>query len=298
MTLQIDLSDISRVEFGVGLKGPSHYEFTSVPTDSGVKSALIEMVQATARQLDSDRPVPQSYEPTEKYVSGEYSVVASGDPLEAKVREIHEIDALPPDSGALTDPSRVSCYFARLEDNHGRRLTAIRQATYFKGVLGKKLLRFYTDSLQMVDDRVFKLDNDFDLLIDSDHTHILRSRAFESIAQLKAAILGGVKKNVSEIQQDLDFVDFRNVESYASTHVLAAGCLASIRQQDLAGITPTSLISECKRLNVAVNPVNGKVSVHDEDVMNFLRVLDRRRYRSDLVSNDPEHFMADSRRKI
>lgn len=298
MKLQIDFNNISRVEFGVGLKGPSRYDFTSVPTDSEVKSALIDMVQATGRQVDSDRCAPRPYEPTEKYVSGEYSIVSNGDPLEANVREIHEIDALPPDSGALNDPSRVFCYFARLEDNHGRRLTAIRQATYFKGVLGKKLLRFYTDSLHMMEDRVFKLDNDFDLLIDSDHTHILRSRAFESIAQLKAAILGGVKKNVSEIQQDLDFVDFRNVESYASTHVLAAGCLASIRQQDLAGITPTSLITECERLKVVVKRINGKVSVHDEHVMNFLRVLDRRRYRSDLVSNDPEHFMAESRRKI
>ena len=258
----------------------------------------MEMVQATRRQVDADGGAPRSYEPTEKYTSGEYSVVPMGDPLEATVREIHEIQLLAPDSGALSDPRRVFCYFARFEDNRDRRLTAIRQATYFKGVLEKKLLQFCSDSLHMVEDRVFKLDNDFDLLIDSDHTHILRSKAFESVGQLKAAILGGVKKNISEIQQELDFVDFRNVESHASTHVLAAGCLASIRQQDLAGITPASLVSECTRLKVTVKRSNGMVSVHDEDVMDFLRVLERRRYRSDLVSNHPEQFMADSRRKI
>ena len=296
--LQFDISRISRIEFGVGLKGLSRYEFKMVPTDSGVKSALMEMIQATQRQMDQDGGAQRSYEPTEKYVSGEYSVVPKGDPLEATLREIHEIQLLAPDSGALGDPRKVFCYFARFEDNRDRRLTAIRQATYFKGVLEKKLLRFYSDSLQLVEDRVFKLDNDFDLLIDSDHTHILRSRAFESIGQLKAAILGGVPKNISEIQQKLGFVDFRNVESYASSHVLAAGCLASIRQQGLAGITSTSLVSECKRLNVAVKRINGMVSVHDEDVMDFLRVLDRRRYRSDLVSNKPEQFMAESRRKV
>src|SRR2546426_481228 len=77
------------------------------------------------------------------------------------------------------DPATVFCYFARLTDSKGRRLTALRRATQFKGVLKSRLLRLVTDSLKLVEDHIFKLDRDFDLLIDSANVHILRPSGFE-----------------------------------------------------------------------------------------------------------------------
>lgn len=52
-----------------------------------------------------------------------------------------------------------------------------------------------TDALKLVEDRVFNLDTDFDLLIDPQRVHILRPSGFEFAGQLQGAILDAVPKN-------------------------------------------------------------------------------------------------------
>ncbi|MDQ7088940.1 MAG: hypothetical protein Q9Q13_14270 [Acidobacteriota bacterium] len=65
----------------------------------------------------------------------------------------------------LDEPSEIFLlHFARLTDNKNRRLTALRRASQFKGVLKKRLIRWLDDTLKIIEDSVFKLDNDFDLL--------------------------------------------------------------------------------------------------------------------------------------
>ena len=46
--------------------------------------------------------------------------------------------------------------------------------TQFKGVLKSRLIQLRTDALKVVEDMVFKLDADFDLLINQDNTHVWR----------------------------------------------------------------------------------------------------------------------------
>ena len=101
------------------------------------------------------------------------------DELASSIRELHDAANLDIDATALEDPSGVFCYFARLTDKKKRRLTALRRATQFKGVLKSRLIRLLTDALKLIEDQVFKLDTDFDLLIDSQHVHILRPSGFE-----------------------------------------------------------------------------------------------------------------------
>ena len=62
------------------------------------------------------------------------------------------------------------------------------------------LIRF--DTLKLVEDKVFKIDSNFDLLIDSKYGHIWRPSAFESMGKLKKAILDSVPANVREIEQN------------------------------------------------------------------------------------------------
>lgn len=299
MNLEFDIGNVTVTEFGVGRDDGNGQTFVAVPVDADVQAALREMVQATWDAMQKDEDGPAKYEPSEKHGATEYLYVDLADDLASSLRELHEAANLDIAAAALEDPSDVFCYFARLTDKKQRLLTALRRATQFKGVLKKRLIRFVTDSLKLIDDRVFKLDNDFDLLVDSASVHILHPSGFEFAGELQQAILDAVPENIKAIRKDLAFVDFGGIEEYVGKHPRAARYLASIRgQEETKSIDKAALKSLCKRTGVEVSESKGKVIVSIGHEMGFLEVLDRRRYEVSLVKEMPERYRAASRRKI
>ncbi len=298
MTIEFNLDAVSTTEFGVGRDGDEGPVFGVVPVDAGAQSALLSMAEATMDRMAADEDGPAEYEPAEKHGSTEYLVVPTGGTLDAAIRQLHEAENLPIDGAHLSDPETVFCYFARFADDRDRRLTAIRRATQFKGVLKSKLLSFRDDTLKIVEDNVFKLDIDFDLLLDSACTHIWRPSAFEFLGGLKQQILDAVPDNVGAIAPDLPFVDLSSIEDYANSRPRAARYLASIRSQALQGMDQHALKALCDNTGVDIQEVNGKLTVNSGHEMGFLEVLDRRRYRLELVADQPERFRAPSRVRI
>lgn len=215
------------------------------------------------------------------------------------MRDLHKANNLSVDSNSLTDPSKVFCHFVRMTDNQGRRLTGLRRATQFKGILKNRLIRFVSDALRIIEDKVFKLDLDFDLLIDDHKLHILRPSGFEFAGQLQQAILDAVTQNIDAIQQDLQFVEFSAIQEFSSSRPRAARYLASIRTQpDMEKIDKNALKKLCKITGVNIKESKGKIIVEKDAVMDFLEVLDRRRYQVELVKGSPEQFKAGSRTRL
>ena len=301
MKLNFDLEHVSVTEFGVGLDEGDGQAFVSIPVDGDVRVALREMVAATWDAMQRDEEGPAKYEPSEKHGSQEYLYLLLGDDLASSLRELHGAANLDINANALADPSDVFCYFARLTDTKERHLTALRRATQFKGILKNKgrLVRMLDDSLRIIEDTVFKLDNDFDLLVDSARVHILRPSGFEFAGKLEQAILDAVPENIKAIQKDLNFVEFAGIEEYARKHPRAARYLASIRsQKETKNIDKGALRRLCEATGVEVQMANGKVTVSEGHEMGFLEVLDRRRYELELVKDEPERFRAGSRQRI
>jgi len=301
MKLEFDLGNVTVTEFGVGRDDGNGQSFVAVPVDKYVQAALGEMVQATWDAMQKDDDGPAKYEPSEKHGGTEYLYLPLADELATSVRELHDAATLALHAEALTDPSDVFCYFARLTDTKRRRLTALRRATQFKGVLKSRnrLVRMLDDTLKIIEDTVFKLDNDFDLLIDATNVHILRPSGFEFAGKLQQAILDAVPENIKAIRKDLAFVEFDGVEAYAGKHPRAARYLASIRaQEETKSIDKALLKKLCKQTGVEVAESKGKVSITAGHEMGFLEVLDRRRYEVSLVKEKPERYRAASRRKI
>lgn len=299
MTLDFDLTSVRTTEFGVGLDQGDRETFASIPVDRGVQKALQGMAIATLHAMPEPASDLPRYDPSEKYAGTECLQLPLGDPLAKRLRDLHEASILVLDATALEDPSRVFAYFARMTDARGRRLTALRRATQFKGVLKSRLVRFVTNALQIVPDKVFKLDSDFDLLVDTNVVYILRPSGFEFTSQLQEAILAAVPANIKILQRDLTFVDFDAVERYASNHPRAARYLASIRsQKETKNVDRASLRRLCKATGVEVVVVGGKMTVRDDEVIAFLEVLDRRRYELELVRGVLERYKAASRSKI
>lgn len=299
MTLHFDLDEVRTVEFGVGLEVEHGQAFRLIPVDPGVQQALRRMAAATWAAMPASVDGPQQYEPSEKYGSTEYIYLPLNDDLARSMRELHKAENLQVDVEALSDDEHMFCYFARMTDRRDRRLTALRRATQFKGVLKSRLIRLFTDALGIIEDRVFKLDVDFDLLVDRSRVHILRPSGFEFAGKLQEAILAAVSENVRAIRRDLRFVDLTTIRKYASTHPRAARYLASIRaQREARNVDKGALKRWCSANGVIVRERNGLIVVSKEHVMGFLEVLDRRRYEVDLVPGSPERFKAASRRKI
>jgi hypothetical protein len=299
MKLEFDLGSVTVTEFGVGRDDGDAQTFVAVPVDADVQGALREMVQATWDAMQKDEDGPTKYQPSEKHGSTEYLYLPLADDMASSVRELHEATNLDIQGGALDEPADVFCYFARLTDNKKRRLTALRRASQFKGVLKKRLIRFVSDSLKLIPDDVFKLDSDFDLLVDSANVHILRPSGFEFAGKLQQAILEAVPENIKAIQKDLAFVEFDGIEIYAGKHPRAARYLASIRgQEETKNIDKSLLKKLCKQTGVEIAESKGKVVISEGHEMGFLEVLDRRRYEVSLVRETPERYRAASRRKI
>lgn len=299
MNPDFDFNSIRITEFGVGRDDGNAQSFCCVAVDGNVQAALREVVMVTweaMRELSKDPPM---YDPSEKYASSEYVQLPLDHDLAKRMRELHQAHNLLVDTTALSNPERVFCYFARMADKQDRHLTALRRATQFKGVLKSRLIRLVTDALKLIEDRVFKLDNDFDLLVDANHIHILRPSGFEFAGKLQDAVLAAVPQNVKAIQCDLQFVEFRGIQDYASKHPRAARYLASIRaQKQTQSIDKAALKKLCEDTGVEIQEVNDKITLQEGHVLGFLEVLDRRRYELELVRGSPERFRATSRRKI
>ncbi len=299
MNINFDFENVETTEFGVGRYEGDKGTFYLVPVDGHVKVILKEMAQATIVAMEDLAENPTKYEPSEKYGSKEYLYLPLYEVLAQRMRELHSANNLPIDDNALKDIANVYCYFARFIDNQGRRLTAIRQSAQFKGILKKRLIRIVDDTLKLIEDDVFKLDNDFDLLMDNQNLCILRPKGFESIGKLKEAILSAVPKNIQEITKEMDFVDFSTIQDYAEGHPRAASYLASIRSQgEMNHIDKEHLKALCEKTGVEIVEADGKIIVDEKNIVGFLEVLDRRRYEVELVPNSPESYKASSRSKL
>lgn len=301
MNLAFDLGNVESVEFGLYVNGDNGPTGVVVPADGEVKDALRDMAIATWREMQDEGGDGRPYEPSEKHGAKEYLYVPTNDDEVRALWDLNEASNLPLHGGVMRDADAFSCYFARFVDGEGQRLTGMRRAAYFKGILKSRnrLLRLVDDSLAIVGDDVFKLDNDFDLLVDSAYVHILRPTAFEIIADMKEAVLGAVASNVATLRGQLAFVDLAVVREYASSHPRAARYLASICSgRHGEGVDRRKLVELCSRTGVRIEDENGMISVAEANVMGFLEVLDRRRYGVDLVPDVLETYKAASRQKI
>jgi len=301
MPLNFNLDAIRSTEFGVGRDNAEGADdFSMIPVDSEVQDALKEMAGDTWDALRENND-PDDYQPSEKYAPQEYVLVEIDTDWATRLRNLHLANNPALNATALEDPGDVFCYFARFTDSRARRLTAVRRANQFKGLLKSRnrLVRFVDDTLQIVEDTTFKLDRDFDLLIDSAHIHILRPSGFEFIAELQEAIRDAVPDNVRSIQRDMPYIDFRGIQEYAGSHTRAARLLASIRsQRETQNISQRLLRNACRTHGVDVQVRNGTITIPGGYEMMFLDILDRRMYELELVEGSREQYKAGSRRRV
>lgn len=300
MTLAFSLDGLRAVEFGIGRDTDNGRVFHCVPVDTHVQAALREMAAETWRALTTFG-VPATYEPSEKHAAREYLTLPLLNPMASSLRALYASNNIPVDTRALDHPSQIFAYFAKFTDARGRRLTGLHRAAQFKGVLRSRnrLVRLVADTLHIVDGEIFKLDMDFDMLIDATQVYILRPAAFEFVGQLQQAVMDAVPTNIAALQTDIAFLDLSVVASYAAAHPRAARYLASIcAAEETKNISKAKLKALCRRTGVSVTERAGMLHVDEGHVLGFLEVLDRRRYELELIQGLRELYRAPSRQRI
>lgn len=297
MPLAFDLTTIDVIEFGVGRETNNGVEFVLIPTDATIKTALRDMASQTWRAISEHEEV--IFAPAEKYDSEENVVTATNGDYAGTLGDLHRAEMLPIAANALGEPERIFCYFARLTDRAQSRLTCVRRATQFKGILKSRLIQIVTDALKIVEERTFKLDNDYDILVDDENIHILRAAGFVVLSGIEEVIMAAVPRNVERLQDSLPFVDFATISTYASSHSRAAKVLASICSEGEANdVSRERLIAACNECGAEVDIDRDRIRPRTGHELNFLYALDRRLFRVQLVEGRIERYQAGSRRPV
>ena len=302
MNLNFDIENVETVEFGVGRHIGSDRTYAAVPVHLGVQTTLQEMVVSTCRKMEASAESPSTFNPAEKYASVEYLTLPIDDDLALRLKTLHETPNLTIASDDYLDwMTRCFCYFARLWDVDGKQLTALRRSTQFKGALNKqnRILSLGTDVLRIVDEPIFQLNVDFDVIVDSDTVHIIHPNSFKLLGQIEEAIAEAVPRNIQAIQSQMGYVEWSTIEGYANTHSRAANLLASIRTNGYGdNLDRSALESDCEAGGISLTDVAGQLVVTDGQIMDFLEVVDRRRYVSRLVPGLTERYKASSRTRV
>ncbi|MCO7245838.1 Kiwa anti-phage protein KwaB-like domain-containing protein [Halomonas sp. Mc5H-6] len=301
MPIVLDFNNLDVVEFGFGMETENR-GFVQVPVGEDVQSSLVEMVKQTKDEMEKIGDAPSNYEPSEKYSTIEFLTLPLDDGLVENLKRFHDAVNIEEDAGAFDHMEDCFAYYTKVSDINGNRVTAVRRSTQFKTLIKKrnKLVRNVDNTLQVLGDSVFKLDNDFDFLIQNGSIYILRPSGLEFTAQLQEAVMAAVPDNIEVLAAEIDFVNFESISTYAQRHPRAARYIASIKSQSEAhNVNQDKLSDYCRRTNVNINQVDGIMHIDDSQVMGFLEVLDRRRYEIDLADDgEAEIYRAPSRNRV
>ena len=298
--MEFDFDSTSEVTFGVGVRVSDNTDFRDVAVDHSIQETLKAMATATWEKMVAIDENPHPYEPSGFSTGNQHLFLPIDDPMSELFQELATANQIAPGGAILDNPRSVFCYYTRLVDKQARRLFGIRRSTTFKGLLKKQahLARYVNDELRLVDDPMFHLDHDFDLLVDSDGVHILHPSGFEAIAQLQTEIKKAVSTNIDEIQRTLTFVDLGPIKEVAETSMRAARLVAGIRARGTEGITLESLQDACHDSGVDITMTDGRVTVEKEITLDFLNALDDRRYTSRLRERQPTVYTAPIRHQV
>ena len=299
--IEFDPSEILTAQFGVGQKLGDRIEYSLLPADETVQYALIREVNSALSIIGENSDSQMHFDPAEKYAGNEYVVLPLQHELAVSLAELHKANNLPLYTPEFQRLKGAFCYFLRATDGSRRRITALNRASQFKTTLGRqgRLMVWASDSLRVIPDPVMQLNVGFDIVIDSKFIHIFHPASFRTLGNVEEEIAKAVPRNIEAISRATPYVNWGNVEEYATTHPRAASLLSSIRTNGYTeNLDKAALKSLCENTGVEIDESGGQIAVQQGEILAFLEVIDRRRYEIGLVPNTPEQYRASSRSRL
>ena len=302
--MNFDFENMEARSFGVATRVRGEVSFFNIQSDNDVLEELEEMAKTTWEQMLEVDGVPIAYDPSEAYPAKQHLTIGLQEEPAGLFWDLHQaVDLNPGGREILDNPRTTFCYFARFIDANGRQLVAMRRSSTFKGAVTRQArgiphrLMIWRNGLMLIEGNVFRLDPQFDLLIDNQEVRILHTAGFEQIGGLRTLIQAAAIENVQYMQVQLPFVarDFDDPEWRIPIGI--ARKLAALRQVRLEGLTADSLRRQCAIKNVPFNErPDGTLEFEQAYIGDLLDVLTRHIFVDELIPGEPEVYRAPSRR--
>jgi hypothetical protein len=298
MTSLITQNAFATIEFGVCLDSDQQEAYFQIPIDANVQRVINEMFDDTFKRLRISDGAFDKFEPAQKYFENDRLIIDLTDPSVEKIKLLYEAKNLAVNGNALKEVRELAYYFAFGIDDKGIRVLGVHRAAHFKGILKAHLVSF-KDTLRIVDDTIFKLDNNFDYVIKDNTIYILRPSGFEFTASLDESFESRALTITKEVSSSLQCVDFESMRDYIKKHKRAIRLMASLKMRNDLNITSLKNIKRgCKNNTIQFDVINGKVRPRRGFELDFLEFLDRHRFSVSLVPGQPEYYIAPNRKIV
>lgn len=270
-----------------------------IPIAPEVQDELKVMLDVTLLKLGLPPSADQlpDFSPAEKYSGEEPCKLPLSTPYISDLAAIMVLRNLPSDTNALQSIEELKYYYAIFSDGQNRSIYAFRRAGTFKGVTKSKLAFVRNGLLTMVEGNIFRLDTDFDYLVDSHTIYVLRHSGFEFTTNVHTQMLQAAASNATAVAATVTYLDMASISSYASKHPRAARLLAAVRARvDLPLIDRGLLEAACQEFGIhVVQNANGTMRPDAGHEYDFLLMIDRRAYTATLIPQQAERYEAASR---
>jgi hypothetical protein len=296
-----DHNKIKNTDFCICSEPENEEIIFKVPVSEDIQVALKEMLNETFKQWSLIEGEWNEFELSEQYASKEKLLKDLDDKEIEKLQNLFNKNNYSINSEVLSKPEDFIYYFVVFTDNKNNRLVAVKRASKMKGLLGQRnrLMKLVDDTLKIVNHSVFRLDNDFDFVITKEKVYILRPTSLEYIADVDSFVKEKAKEKALDLGKKIKFINFESISEFASSHKSAARLVASISvRKNLEKINKDKLLAYAKKTGVDFENKNGMLNPKQGYEVAFLEVLDRRRYEVDLENDEPEAFVASSRRAL
>lgn len=279
-----------------GGQNPRHIQ---IPIAPEVQDELKVMLDVTLMKFDLPQSADQlpDFSPAEKYSGEEPCKLPLATAYMADLAAVVGLQNLPSNTNALESIDELKYYYAIFSDGQNRNLWAFRRAGTFKGVAKSKLAFIRNGLLTMVEGNIFRLDTDFDYLVDQQTIYVLRHSGFEFTTNVHAQMLRAAASNATAVVGIVSYLDLGSTSAYAQKHPRAARLLAAVRARpDLHLLDRRLLEGACQDFGIQLvqndNGTMGPAAGHEYD---FLMMIDRRAYTATLIPQQAERYEAASR---
>lgn len=296
--MDFDINNVRLVTFYGFFDQTGNPEHIQIPIHLSIQQELEEILRKTFQNigLPASANTLDIFNPAENYTKECSLKLALNTSYISTFATVITLTNLPSRTNALDNILHLKYYYAVFTDSSDRKLYAFHRAGTFKRIVNSKLAFFNGGLLEVVNQPIFKLDNDFDFVVFDNQIYIFRVSGFEYITNAIEKIKSSASDNANQISAKVNYLDLSNIATYAMSHTKSARLLASINSRtDLNRIEKAKLVRNCNELGVVfVEDVHGSISITSGHEYNFLCLLDRRLYKVDLV-NQSEKYEATGR---
>jgi len=290
--------DIQSVDFCASLKRGNRF---FIPTDGGVQNALKSILRDTLNAFEAIEGEWQLHDISEDYGERRRVYAPRNLPLFEAMSQIFDSGALPELADLQNHLAELDYYFAKFVDNNGNVLVGVKKARTAKAILGAqhKLVRLIDNTLVLIEERVLRLDRQFDVLISDDHVFVLEPRSMEQVAGIVERVAASAAAKVQEIHDAVPFLDLSRIKDKIAGHPKLARIAHSVASRPDLKLMQRGVIEELALAQgIRFKEVDGRLLCNVSDEAKLMEVLDARRYHLDLTATGAVPYRATARQAV